>query len=97
MKSIIAILRCFEAVLGLKVNLFKSALIGIPVDADHIAQLAEIMGCKVESLSTSYLGLPLSMGCLSTSLWNPVVERIDKKLSAWKARFLSVGGRITLI
>lgn len=37
MKSIIAILGCFEAVLGLKVNLFKSALIGIPVDADHIA------------------------------------------------------------
>lgn len=46
--NIIAILRCFKAVYGLKVNLFKSAPFGIIV-VDHLIEgLVDIMGCKVE-------------------------------------------------
>jgi hypothetical protein len=40
---------CFEAILGLKVNLAKSEL--IPVDnVDDVDALADILGCKVSSL-----------------------------------------------
>lgn len=52
-KNAIAILRCYEAVSGLKVNLFKSALVGISVRPSLVTHLAKIMGCKVGSLPTS--------------------------------------------
>ncbi|RVW24487.1 putative ribonuclease H protein [Vitis vinifera] len=48
----------FEAISGLKVNLSKTEAIpvgeGIPMDT-----LASVLGCKIGSLPTSYLGLPL--------------------------------------
>lgn len=55
-------LRCilvwFEAVSGLRVNLYKTSILPIgEVDNTHL--LAGILGCGVESLPTSYLGLPL--------------------------------------
>lgn len=97
MKNVIAILRCYKVVSGLKVNLFKSVIIGIHAKHHLLHRLADIMGCNVGSFPTSYLGLLLSIGSVSKSLWNPVVERVEQKLASWKARYLSVGGRITLI
>lgn len=69
---------------------------GIKVPKDRIARLADVLGCKGSSLP-SYLGLPLCIGAVSASLWNTVLERLEKKLSLWEANYLSFGGRITLI
>lgn len=55
------------------------------------------MGCKVISLSTSYLGLLLCVGKTSKALLNPVVERLEQRLAYWKAKYLSSGSRISLI
>lgn len=49
------------------------------------------------SLLTSYLGLPLCLESSSKALWNLIVERVERRLIGWKARYLSVGGRIILI
>ena len=46
---------------------------------------------------SQYLGLPLSLGATKKSDWNPVVVRMEMKLSTWKATQLSMGGRMTLI
>lgn len=54
------ILLIFEAVTGLRVNLSKSSLFSINAD-NCIEDLAEVLGCKVEQLPTTYLGLP--SGC----------------------------------
>ena len=55
----------FEAILGLKVNLSKTEAIpmgeGIPMET-----LAPVLGCKIESLATSYLGRPLGAPYKST-------------------------------
>lgn len=59
--------------------------------------LADLKGCKVGSLLRSYLGLPLCPGRVTKTLWIPVVERVEHKLASWKAKYLSLGGRITLI
>ena len=49
---------CFEAILGLKVNPAKSQL--IPVGEDPQADyLVSRSGCRVSSIPTTYLGLPL--------------------------------------
>ena len=58
-KNVKAILICYEAVSGLKINFFKRELIGIRVDEPKMTQLADILGCRVGSLPTTYLGLPV--------------------------------------
>ena len=86
----------FEAISGLKVNLSKTEAFpvgeGIPM-----ATLALILGCKIGSLPTTYLGLPLEASYKSTRVWDTVEERFKKRLSLWKRQYLSKGGRLTLL
>ncbi|KAK3231065.1 hypothetical protein Dsin_002946 [Dipteronia sinensis] len=58
---------------------------------------ASVLKCKAETLPISYLGLPLGSWPSSKAMWTPVIERIDKRLAPWKRKFLSKGGRLTLI
>ena len=81
---------------SLRVNFFKSEMIGVRVEDTQLAMLADFFGCKVGSLPKSYLGLPLCVGMASKALWS-LVERMKKRLALWKANYLSLGGRITLI
>ncbi|RVW43982.1 DEAD-box ATP-dependent RNA helicase 17 [Vitis vinifera] len=90
------ILMWFEAMSGLRINLDKSEL--IPVGCvNNVEELAAAIGCKVGSLPTSYLGLPLGAQYRSRAVWDGVEERMRKKLARWKSQNISKGGRITLI
>ena len=86
----------FEAISRLKVNLSKTEAIpvgeGIPMET-----LASVLGCKIGSLPTSYLGLPFGAPYKSTRVWDIVEERFRKRLSLWKRQCLSKGGRLTLV
>ena len=44
-----------------------------------------------------YLGMPLGSLYKTASIWNPNLERMEKKLSGWKRLYLSKGGRLTLL
>ena len=44
-----------------------------------------------------YLGLPLGGNPKTIGFWDPVVERISRRLDDWRKAFLSLGGRISLI
>ncbi|RVW49203.1 putative ribonuclease H protein [Vitis vinifera] len=59
--------------------------------------LAAELGCKVGSLPSTYLGLPLGASHKSVKVWDGVEERMRKKLALWKRQFISKGGRLTLI
>ena len=56
---------------------------------------------EIGKLLLKYLGLPLCIGLSKkkkkSSLWDSVMEQIEKKLSLWKGRYLSVGGCVVLI
>ncbi|RVW80650.1 hypothetical protein CK203_044356 [Vitis vinifera] len=52
---------------------------------------------KVSEWPLSYLGLPLGGNPKTISFWDPVVERISRRLDGWKKAYMSLGGRITLI
>ncbi|RVW55305.1 hypothetical protein CK203_089047 [Vitis vinifera] len=81
---------------GLRINLDKSEL--IPVGCvNNVEELAAAIGCKVGSLPTSYLGLPLGAQYRSRAVWDGMEERMRKKLARWKSQYISKGGRITLI
>ena len=63
-----ALLVCFEAVSGLKVNLAKSTLnpVGSMGDVD---QLAGLLGCGTGMLPLKYLGLPLGASFKLKTMW----------------------------
>ena len=44
-----------------------------------------------------YLGMPLGSWHKTTSIWNPILERMEKKLLGWKRLYLLKGGRLTLL
>lgn len=48
-------------------------------------------------LPVDYLGVPLGGNSFKKAFWSSVIERCQKKLATWKAKYLSFGGRITLI
>ena len=49
------------------------------------------------SLPLKYLGIPLGTPFKTASMRNPILERMEKKLSSWKRLYLSKGGRLTLV
>lgn len=48
-------------------------------------------------LPSTYLVLPLSAKANSKAIWNPVIERLEKRLTSWKGRYLSKGGKLVLL
>ena len=44
-----------------------------------------------------YLEMPLGTPFKTASIWNPILEKIEKKLSSWNHLYLSKGGRLTLL
>ena len=91
------ILRCFPMVFGLKVNISKSKLVGVGCSQEINQSLAAMIRCKLGSLPFMYLGLSTGAKQNSRSLWYPVIDKVEKKLSSWKKHHLSLGDRITLI
>src|SRR6266540_5160824 len=57
----------------------------------------EIFGYKAEEFPFCYLGIPIHFKRLKNSDWKKVEERIEKRLSSWKGKHLSIGDRLTLI
>jgi hypothetical protein len=43
------------------------------------------LGCKV----MSYVGLPLGAHFKARSVWNGIVERMERRLATWKRLYLS--------
>ena len=81
---------------GLKVNVQKSEMVPIG-EVDDVYALAEILGCRVGILPMSYLGMPLGASHKSPSIWNPVLEKIERRLARWKKLYLSKGGQLMLL
>ncbi|RVW43589.1 LINE-1 reverse transcriptase-like [Vitis vinifera] len=90
------ILAWFEAASGLRINLAKSELIPIG-EVKEIEEMTMELGCKVRTLPSVYLGLPLGAHHKAISMWDGVEERMRRRLALWKRQYISKGGRITLI
>lgn len=95
-KNLRCILLIMETAMGLKVNWSKSTLspVGVVLNA---RKLVEGLDCNLAPLSITYLGLPLGAKSSSMDIWNPVIERMGKKLSCWKGKYLSKCGKLVLL
>lgn len=91
------VLRCYELVSGMKVNFHKSKLTGVSVSDDIIARFAALLHCRVMEIPFVYLGLPVGGNPRRVCTWDPVVAKLTRRLSVWKGKHLSFGGRLCLV
>lgn len=91
------ILCAFEQLSGLKINFHKSEIFCFGDAKEHEQAYSDLFGCKAGAYPFRYLGIPMHFRKLRNAEWNSVIERIEKKLSSWKGKHLSVGGRLVLI
>ena len=97
LQTLKSLLLVFGQISGLKVNLDKSNLFGINLDQNHLSRLALLLDCKASDWPILYLGLPLGGNPTACGFWDPVIERISRRLDGWQKAYLSLGGRITLL
>ncbi|GJS57557.1 RNA-directed DNA polymerase, eukaryota, partial [Tanacetum coccineum] len=95
--TVIYALKCFEKASGLCINMSKSKIMGIAVNDEKVNQVAYRIGCGIINVPFTYLGSKVG-GCMSRSqAWSEVVDKINARLSKWKMKTLSIGGRLTLL
>jgi len=85
----------FEAITGLKVKVGKGEIVPVG-EVKNLNALARVLCCKLDSLPMIYLGLPLGAHYKDSLIWNPIIEKMEVRLTGWKCLYLSKGGRLTL-
>ncbi|XP_022866121.1 uncharacterized protein LOC111385932, partial [Olea europaea var. sylvestris] len=90
------LLLCVGAISRMKINLGKSKAI-IVGEVDNLEGLATTLGCRVEQLPMTYLGLPLGARFTGIHIWDSIVKRVERRLVGWKRLYLSKGGRLSPI
>ncbi|GKC08551.1 RNA-directed DNA polymerase, eukaryota [Tanacetum coccineum] len=96
-KMIVNVLNCFFMASGLKINLHKSKLSGIGISKEDTDLAASIVGCSTCSLPFHYLGVKVGASVSRINSWKEVIDKISSRLSKWKTKTLSNGGRLTLL
>nr|GEY51299.1 RNA-directed DNA polymerase, eukaryota, reverse transcriptase zinc-binding domain protein [Tanacetum cinerariifolium] len=70
---------------------------GIGVTDEEVSHMANIIGCGAANLLLKYLGVPIGCNMARCHNWNAIIKKFSLNLCSWKARLLSVGGRLSLI
>nr|GFC85919.1 RNA-directed DNA polymerase, eukaryota [Tanacetum cinerariifolium] len=81
----------------LKINLCKSKIMGVNVEGSYVNQAAVKLGCQVLTSPFMYLGTKVGGTMSRVQAWQEVVEKVKTRISKWKMKMLSIGGRLTLL
>nr|GEU46509.1 RNA-directed DNA polymerase, eukaryota [Tanacetum cinerariifolium] len=87
----------FKVTSGLKINVQKSQVLGVGVSSDIVNQGASIIGCSVMHAPFKYLGVTVGDHMSRHSAWLNTIQKVRTRLSKWKVKTLSIGGRLTLL
>ena len=92
-----SMLRCFELVSKLKVNVHMSRFGGISGGRETIKRFPRYLNCRILTFPFVYLGIPIGVNLGRIETWEPIIVKFKKKLASWKHKHLSFAERITLI
>ncbi|GJX81606.1 RNA-directed DNA polymerase, eukaryota [Tanacetum coccineum] len=97
LSGIINILKSFFLASGLQINILKSQLLGMCVPHQVVEQAASLIGCSIMSNKFRYLGVMVGEYSSRIKAWDDVILKLRSRLSKWKVKTLSIGGRLTLL
>jgi hypothetical protein len=86
----------FEQLSRLKINFHKSEIFCFGDAKNSEGVYSQLFGCHTRTYPFKYLGIPMHLKKLNNKDWKVVEQRIEQKLSSWKGKYLSVGGRLVL-
>ena len=86
----------FQQSTGLKVNFAKSSMIPLNMPNEEADRLAAILGCKIGQLPFTYLGLPLGTTRPRIIDLMPLVDSLERRLTA-SSSMLNQGSRLQLL
>ncbi|GJY38991.1 RNA-directed DNA polymerase, eukaryota, reverse transcriptase zinc-binding domain protein [Tanacetum coccineum] len=95
--TLIRVLDVFYRASGLRINKSKSKLLEITVEASKLDYAAAKIGCAVLKSPFTYLGSRVGDHMSRIQSWNDITEGMVSRLSKWKVKTLSIGGRLTLL
>jgi hypothetical protein len=96
-KDMKLLLCAFEKLSGFKINFHKSELFYYEEAKEIECQYTSIFGCGLGKYPFRYLGIPIHHKRIGNTDWKIIEENFEKKLSSWKGKLLSYGGRLVLI
>ncbi|QHN81156.1 Putative ribonuclease H protein [Arachis hypogaea] len=82
---------------GLSINFEKSNLIPVNCSQEWVSRMCQLLGCQKAALPVRYLGISLGANPRLVKTWKPVLDKVEEKLSLWKAKVLSKAGKLVLI
>jgi hypothetical protein len=96
--NLLHIVKKYEMISGQMINPMKSSMFfSKHISVARKRNLLASSGFKEGVWPCTYLGVPLYTGRLMKYMFEPMMDKIQKKLAGWKGRLLSFGGKITLI
>ena len=54
----------------------------------NLGEIVALLGCRLSSLPMKYLDLPLSDKFKERTVWNSILERLERRLAGWKQLYL---------
>lgn len=88
----------YERLSGQLINPSKSCFYTAPnFPVNKVQRIASTLGFAAGCLPINYLGCPLYYGTKARQLFDPLVLKLQNKVSTWLGNFLNTAGRITLI
>lgn len=91
------ILYLFEGMTGLHANFSKTYLYSIRTGVLPDASVAATLNCASGLLAVTYLSFPISGRRPSKQDWEGLIGKVRRRLSSWKIRHLSIGGRLNSV
>ncbi|GKF54074.1 hypothetical protein Tco_0160984 [Tanacetum coccineum] len=70
---------------------------GIGVSSNVVAAAASLIGYSILTSPFNYLGVKVGSNMSRINSWDDVISKVSSRLSKWKLKLLSIGGRLTLL
>ncbi|GJX75217.1 hypothetical protein Tco_0313812 [Tanacetum coccineum] len=95
--TLIHVLECFYRASGMRINMSKSKIMGICVADNKIKSAATNLRCRILKTPFIYLGTKVGDSMARFDAWEEVINKVYSRLSKWKMKSLSIGGRLILL
>ncbi|GJW30925.1 RNA-directed DNA polymerase, eukaryota [Tanacetum coccineum] len=84
----------------LSINVKKSSFLVLEFQNllfSETAEAAKSLGCSIMKTPFKYLGIPVGGNMSLIKAWDESIVKLKRRLSKWKLKTLSIGGRLTLL